>query len=208
MKRKLFLLPLIIFINFSAISCDGKNNNSSLSLIDSTESEEVSSNSEENESQEVDEEIISVDLNVADEKAIDLNTNTTSFDYVKNQFNALGDYFSSFSCEKVFLDDGGLKFGSSKAYGTFSFSCIKTVKKISIYGRPYQKYYNDAIHYDENAIIGVNGEYSSKSSNVTSKDDGFVFNFLPNSKDISISSKALNDMGSGRFVIFILTFTL
>lgn len=205
-KRNLLLLSMIFFTNLTLVSCNENNNNDDSSSSLTVDSEETSSSNSES-SETTEDEIVAINL-MNEEIAIDLNTNKTSFDYVVNEFNAVNSYFSSFSCEKVFLDDGGLKFGSSKVYGTFSFSCIKTVKKISIYGRPYQKYYNDAIHYDENAVIGVNGEYSSKSSIVTSKDDGFVFNFLPDSKDISISSKALNDEGSGRFVIFSLTFTL
>lgn len=209
-KMSALLLCLLVFS-----SCSSINNNSSLSS--SIESEDDSSDFEESSEsisseEEIIENTITIDLTNT-MSSIDVSNNANASSFIEDSFNSFEDIsFSDFTYSKVYCDNGGVKLGSSSAFGTLTFTSNLLIKEMIIVGRPYAKMdnYNNIFNVDESATIGVNDTYSNESYTVESIEDSFEYSFKNiSSNNISISSSLnpTNSEGKGRFTIFSLKIT-
>ena len=204
--KKTKFLFIFTLLSLFLISCQNYDDSSFLDSSENicssiSDSEKESINSFNSSSENVNESI-NIDFN-NDEVAIDLKNNKTYQRIFINNFNSKGEYFHSFTFDKIFFDNGGLKFGSSKEYGVLTFECVKNIKLITIIGRPYAKYddYASIYRVDEYASIGVNDVFSPKCKLITNDDDYSTFNFHLDTTKVRISSKSIVEADKGRFVI-------
>ncbi|MGM9873712.1 MAG: hypothetical protein ACI31G_02170 [Bacilli bacterium] len=203
--KKIFVLlsTLLVFSSCSKV-------NDSISIESSEEqSGEISSEtnlSEESEEETSQEPLKNIDVDLKNTMSgADVSQSSAALSFVEESFNYSELItFSSFTYTKTYCDNGGLKLGSSSASGTFTFTSSNEIKSMIISGRPYAKFnsYDNVLNVDQDALIGVNGTYSSVCDTVTSENDSFDFSFENiNDSNISISSSNIAD-GNARFTIF------
>lgn len=156
-----------------------------------------------------------ITYNVENSKeAVGILDSQANQDYFYSLFDVENSILTNITPTNLFMDIGGLRFGTSKANSSLSFDTTKQVTKINLEVAPYGKFTQYYSSYDANSKVKVNDQTSEilngNDSEIVKQNVEFTFDATNRVVIENIFDDTPREDGNkqyARFIIFNFTLT-